>query len=198
MPRPHPVYRSLLRLYPRGFRGRYGDDVVQHFADLVADRGARSAWTRTGLDLIVTVPRYRLESIMTEQHSATTLSVAIALLATGGIVGVLSDLYPAWLALLLLVAALALALAQRSTLARAIRTPDSNRRRIRLRFAAVLAVVFVASYVRLFNPSKDHWAGGEQLLIAIGIIAMVGAIISLIAGLLTPRSPDKRAVTPVV
>jgi hypothetical protein len=56
MPSPHLLYRSLVRLYPRSFRGDYGDDLVAHFAELVADRGARAAWTRTGVDLIVTVP----------------------------------------------------------------------------------------------------------------------------------------------
>ena len=48
----------------KSFGGHYGDDLVQQFADLVADRRARAAWARTGVDLIVTVPRYRLESIM--------------------------------------------------------------------------------------------------------------------------------------
>ena len=87
------------------------------------------------------------------------------------------------------------AVAQRSTLARAIRTPDSNRRRRRLGTAAVLGLVFLASYVSI--QGKDHWAGGEQLLIAIGAPAMIGAIALFIVGLLTPRSPDNRPVTPV-
>lgn len=194
MSSPHLLYRSLLRLYPRGFRGYYGDDLVQHFADLVADRGARAAWTRTGVDLLVTVPRYRLESIMNEQHSATSLNVAITLLAAGGVLGVLTGIYPG---LVLLLAALALAVSQRSTLARAIRTPDSNRRRRRLGTAGLLTVVFLASFVSLFNASKDRWAGGEQMLIAIGVPAMVGAVVFLIAGLLTPKTPNSGLVTPV-
>lgn len=194
MPSPHRVYRSLVRLYPRSFRGHYGDDLVAHFADLVADRGARAAWTRTGVDLIVTVPRYRLESIMNEQHSATSLNIAITLLAAGGVLSVLTGLYPG---LVLLVAALALALSQRSTLALAIRTPDSNRRRRRLGIAVVLGLVFLASSFSLYNPSKDHWAGGEMLLIAIGTPAIVGAIVFLIAGLLTPRTHNNRPVTPL-
>lgn len=191
MPSAHPVYRSLVRLYPREFRLGYGDDLVQHFADLVTDRGARAAWTRTGIDLIVTIPRYRLERIMNEQHSATTLNVVLTLLATGGVVGLLTGFYPG---VVLFAAAAALAVAQRSTLARAIRTPDSNRRRRRLGTAAVLAPVFLASNVVFF---KDRWAGGEQMLIAIGTFAMVGAIVFLIAGLLTPRTPDNHGVAPI-
>lgn len=188
MSSPHLlVYRSLLRLYPRGFRDDYGDDLLQHFADLTIDRGARAAWIRTGVDLIVTVPRYRLESVMTEHRSATSLNVAIALLAAGGVLSVLTGEYPG---LVLLVAALALAFAQRSTLARAIRTPDSNRRRRRLGIAAVLGVVFVASIVSYGQAISDDHIGGASLLIhnAIGVPAMVGAIAFLVAGLLTPRS----------
>ncbi len=196
MPARHRVYRSMVHLYPRDFRDHYGDDLVQHFADLITDRGARAAWARTGVDLIVTVPRYRLESIMTEQHSATTLNVAITLLATGGVLSFLMNVFPG---LVLLVAALVLAVAQRSTLARAIRTPDSNRRRRRLRVAAVLALVCVASLVSYMLDLSDDHISGVSLLVhnAIGVPAMVGAIVFLIGGLLTPRAPDNRPVTPV-
>lgn len=192
MPAPHPIYRSLVHLYPGSFRSQYGDDLVQQFADLVRDRGARAAWARTSVDLMVTVPRYRLETIMNEQHGVTTVNIGITLLAVGGAVGVLTGLYPG---IVPFIVAFGLAVAQRSTLARAIRTPDSHRRRRRLDIAAVLAVVFLASYVSL--SSKDRWAGGEQMLIAIGVPAMVGAVVFLIAGLLTPRSPGGHPAPPI-
>ena len=38
-------------------------------ADLVVDRGAAAAWARSGVDLLVTLPRYRLENIMSDQLS---------------------------------------------------------------------------------------------------------------------------------
>jgi len=193
----HPVYRSLVRLYPKAFRGHYGDDLVAHFADLVNDRGASAAWARTGVDLIVTVPRYRLEHFMTEQHSATTLNVAITLLAAGGVLSVLMGVYPG---VLLLVAALVLAVAERSTIARAIRTPDSNRRRRRLGIAAVLALIFLASIGSYAQDLNDDHISGASLLVhnAIGVPAMVGAIIFLIVGLCTPKGSDNRPVAPVV
>jgi hypothetical protein len=196
MSAPHPLYRSLVRLYPSSFRGHYGDDLVQHFADLVADRGAPAAWARTGVDLIVTVPRYRLESIMNDQRSATSLNVAITLLAAGGVMSVLTGLYPG---LVLLLGALALAVAQRSTLARAIRTPDSNRRRRRLATAAVLTLVFLASIASFSQAISDEDISGTSLVVhnAIGVPAMIGAVVFLIVGLLTPRTPDHRPVTPV-
>lgn len=190
----HPVYRSLVRLYPRSFRGHHGDDLVEHFADLVIDRGTRAAWSRTALDLLVTVPRYRLESIMNERHSATTLNITIGLLVGGGVVSMLTGIYPG---LVLVVVALAIAFAQRSTLARAIRTPDSASRRRRLRIAGALTFVFVVSYVTYSLLIGDHWTARESLLAGVGTLAMVGAIVFFIAGLLTPRGCADRPVTPI-
>jgi hypothetical protein len=192
VPRPYGLYRSVIRLYPKSFRRDYGDDLLQHFADLVIDRGLRAAWARTGVDLIVTVPRYRLESIMNEQHSVTAVNVGIAALAAGGVFGVLTDVFPG---VVLLVAAIGFAFAQRSTLARAIRTPGSNRRRKRLRTAAVLAVVFVASYVAFDRLIGDHWTIRETVLTAIGSLAMVGSVVYFIIGLLTPRALETNGVT---
>lgn len=190
------MYRSLVHLYPRDFRLGYGDDLVQHFDDLVTDRGTRAAWTRTGIDLIVTVPRYRLERIMTEQHGATALNVALTLLAVGGVLSVLVGLYPG---AVLLVAAGVVAVAQHSTLARAIRTPSSNRRRRRLRTAAILALVSLAAMVSYIRAVGDEDVGGTSLVVhnAIGVPAMVGAVVFLIAGLLTPKASDNRPVAQV-
>ena len=81
----HPIYRRLLHLYPPSFRRRYGADLVQHFSDLVADRGVREAWARTSVDLIVTVPRHRMETVMDDQHRATAVNVFIGVLAGAGV-----------------------------------------------------------------------------------------------------------------
>lgn len=182
------LYPSLVRLYPSAFRREYGDDLVQHFADLAADRGARAAWTRTGLDLAITIPRYHLERIMTEQHSATTLNIAIGLLATAGLASAMTGVAPG---MVLFVAAVALAVTQRSTLARALRVPDSRLRHRRLRIGAVLAGVFVTSYVVYSLLIGDTWTVRETVLAIIGTLAMFGAIGFLVAGLLTPRTPDR-------
>jgi putative ABC transport system permease protein len=50
--RSRVVFRWLLRLYPRSFRESYGADFESDFADLVRQRGLRSAWTRVGTDLL--------------------------------------------------------------------------------------------------------------------------------------------------
>jgi hypothetical protein len=183
----HPIYRTLVRLYPKTLRDTYGDDLVQHFDDLVADRGTGAAWGRTALDLVVTVPRYRLETIMNQRHSANTITVAAGLLAAAGIASVLVGLYPG---ALLLVVAFVLAIAQRSAIAHALRAPDTQRRRRRLRTAAVLGVVFVASFIAYLVLIGDTWTTRETVLAIIGNAAMIGAVGFLAAGLLTPKTSE--------
>jgi len=181
------LYRGLVRLYPGRFRHDYGDDLVQHFADLVTDRGARAAWARTSLDLTITVPRYHLEHIMNDQRSAIALNILIALLAVGGISSFFVD---AWLRPVLLVAAAALAVTQRSALSQALRVPDTDRRHRRLKTAAFLGATFVVSYVVFARTVGDTWSVTDTVLTVIGTVALVGAVGYLIAGLATPHTPE--------
>jgi hypothetical protein len=190
MASPHRVYRTLIHLYPPDFRRHYGQDLVQHFDDLVSDRGVGAAWARTGLDLTVTVPRYQMERIMTEQQTNTALYATVALLTLGG-VATLTTASP--IGIVLLVAGLVLGLTQRSALATSFRVPDSSLRRKRLRTAAVLGLVFAASYATFVLTVGDSWTITDTLLALIGTPAMIGAPLFLLAGLLTrrtPRDPD--------
>lgn len=195
MPTTDAAYRALIRLYPRRFRDRYSDDLVQNFTDLVDDRGVRAAWTRTAVDLAVTVPRYRLEAIMTERHSAAALSVAITLLAAAGLLSVPIGSYPG---IVLLPVAAGLAVAQRSTLARAIRTPDSNRRRRRLTIAGVLATscVVATTIFVLDVRGEEHWGGKVVVYNLIFFVTLIGAIAYLTVGLLTPKA-DQHLASPL-
>lgn len=179
----------MLWLYPRKFRREYRADLVQNFGDLLIDRGVRSAWIRTSIDLIVTVPRYRLESIMSEQKSVTTINITLAVLVAGAMLTLAAGIYP--ITPVLLMIALVVAFAQRSTLARAIRTSSGNRRRNRFVAAAVFAVVFAIAWFSFLNAVGDDEISTASLLIhnAIGVPAMIGAILYLIVGLLTPRVP---------
>jgi hypothetical protein len=186
----HPIYHTLVRLYPKAFRDAYGDDLVQHFDGLVADRGIRAAWGRTALDLAVTVPRNRLETIMNERHSAATIGVVVGLLAAAGIATLVVDV-GLYVGGLLLLVALALAIAQRSAIARALRTPDPHRRRRRLQTAAVLWGIFVASFVAYVLLIGDTWSTRETVLAIIGNAAMIGAVGFLAAGLLTPKANER-------
>lgn len=177
----------MIRLYPRDFRRHYAEDLEQHFDDLVADRGVRSAWARTGLDLVITVPRYQMERIMTESHSNTTLNLTLVLLALGGVAVMALD---AMVGAVLLITGLGLAMAQRSSLANALRVPDSALRRKRLRTAAVLGVVFVATYGSFLVTVGDSWTITDTALALVGTPAMVAAPLFLIAGLLTPHTTN--------
>lgn len=186
MASPHRVYRALIHLYPPDFRRHYGQDLVQHLDDLVSDRGARAAWARTGLDLTVTVPRYQLERIMTEQHSNTFLHATVALLTLGGVATLTIDNQ---VGIVLLVAGIALGLMQRSALAASFRVPGPSLRRKRLRTAAVLGGIFVLSYSTFVLTVGDSWTITDTLLALVGTPAMIAAPLFLLAGLLTPRRP---------
>lgn len=185
----HGVYRACINLYPSTFRHHYREDLVQHFDDLVVSRGRRGACLRTGLDLVITVPNYRLESIMSQQRSATTLVVIICLVAAAGIVSLLAGLYPG---LAFLGAAALLGVAQRSAIAKALRTPVAGLRRRRLRISAVLTVVFVVCYGVYAMVIGDTWTQRETILAAVGTLAMIGAPVFLVVGLLTPKADTQR------
>ena len=182
------VYRALLRLYPKDFRDEFGPDLLQLHRDLAADRGLAFARRRAALDLIVTVPRYRLEHVMNEQHSTTTLYVIIFGLAAAGALGFVTGFGPP--ALLVLVAAGIVAVAQRSALAKAIRTPDTDLRHRRLRAAAVCAAVSVISVITYGWDLADDEISSASLIghSLIGTLAMITTAVLLLAGLLTPRS----------
>ena len=58
------LYGGLLRLYPRAFRLEYGEDMTQMLALQLRDERALRVWCRTAVDLALTVPALRLESLM--------------------------------------------------------------------------------------------------------------------------------------
>ena len=58
------VYRAMLRLYPRSFRAEYGEDMVQLMHDQLRDESAPRVWTRTALDLVISIPTRHVEGHM--------------------------------------------------------------------------------------------------------------------------------------
>jgi hypothetical protein len=189
------VYRTFVRLYPRDFRMDFGDDLMQLHDDLEADRGRLAAWRVCAVDLLVSLPRMHLERLMKPRHATTAITWSIVLLAAAGAASILTVVYPGRLLLggLFIVAAAALAGAQWSSLARAIRVRDTALRHRRLRTAAVLAAVFIACYGGFVATVGDAWTGRETVLTVIGTASLVGAVIYLIAGLLTPRDAALQA-----
>ena len=114
------IYRALVRLYPKEFRRHYGDDLVQTFVDLLGRNGASRTWPRVTLDLVITVPRYRLETVMSQRQSTATLYLAIAALTGAGILSMLAGFYAG---AILLVVAFVLGIVERGRLALAQISP---------------------------------------------------------------------------
>jgi hypothetical protein len=180
------VYRGLLYLYPRQFREHYRDDLEQAITDLEAELGRRRALRRVALDLAVTVPRYRIEALMKEEHTATVLTVAITAMACIGIVSIFTGLY---LGAVLLVLAVVLAVTQRSSLARSIDPVNGTRlRHKRLMTAKVLGVLLPVIYLVSLPILGDDW--GTDAVVAFGVwcVVLIGAVVYLIVGLNTPKS----------
>jgi hypothetical protein len=180
------VYRGLLYLYPREFREHYRDDLEQAITDLSAELGRRRALSRVALDLVVTVPRYRIEALMKEEHTATVLTVAITAMACIGIVSIFTGLY---LGAVLLVLAVVLAVTQRSSLARSVDPVNGTRlRHKRLMTAKVLGVLLPVIYLVSLPILGDDW--GTDAVVAFGVwfLVLIGAVVYLIAGLNTPKS----------
>lgn len=183
------IYRALVGLYPASFRTRYGPDLVQNFADLLARNGRARTWRRVVLDLTLTVPRYRLETVMNPRNSTASLYVIIGALAVAGVLSILSGLYPG---ALLFVVAVAVGIAERSKLALATRAPDPNRRRRLLIASALLLVLCVGSTTAFLIElnNNEHW-GGLKLAFynAVFFSTAIAALICLIVGLRTPSRP---------
>lgn len=191
------IYRTLIHLYPKSFTSHYADDLVQHFGDLVTRDGATRAWGRTTIDLLLTVPLYRLETVMNPRHANTGLQLSIAGLTVAGVVSILIGIYPG---AALLAIAVVVAVAQRSRLGRSVRTPDPDRRRRLLRIAAILAFACVAGTIGMFLELSDSesWNGGKLVLYNLFFFATaIGAISYLFAGVRTPRHPIGNHSTPI-
>ena len=180
------VYRSLLLLYPRHFRDRYTDDLVQTFTDLSGELGPRRAWRRVALDLVVTAPRYRLETLMNDQRRSTLLTVATTVMAVAGIMSVFVGLYPG---VVLVPLAVVVAITQRSKLARSIDAVDgTGLRRKRLRTASVLAASLPVIYLVSLPILGNHWGTDAVVAFGLWVGVLIAAVCYAIAGISTPKS----------
>src|SRR5439155_191487 len=77
------LYATFMRLYPRQFRHDFADDMVLAFDELVEHNGRAATWRRVLVDLVVTVPTYRLETVMAPQRPTNALVAFAATLAVG-------------------------------------------------------------------------------------------------------------------
>ena len=184
------AYRAAIRLYPKDFRHQFGDDLVRVFADLVSDLGPRRAWSRTLLDLAVTLPIYRLETIMNPTRSYPALIWIIAVLIAAGVLGAVSlGVLPA---LILLGAAVVIAITQRSNLALSLRPANVSQRRRRLTYATISAAVFAGSIVGYLIALGDDTISSTALIACnlVGVASLVATVAFLAMGLRVPRTAD--------
>jgi hypothetical protein len=189
MPAGTSLYRALTRLYPKAFRVHYGDDLVAHFADLVARDGPVGAWQRTMLDLLVTVPRYRLESIMNTRRTTATLVALVVALTTAAVGAFAAGVAP--LGVIALVVAAVLAIAERSRLARSMRPAGHQQRRRVLGAAGLLATCAAASLVIAVIDLGDRatWPAGRLVAYNIAFFTTaIGALACAAAGLRRPHT----------
>ncbi len=189
------VYRALVQLYPRQFRDHYGDDLVLHFADLVHRDGVIRAWFRTTVDLLVTVPRYRLETIMNPRRSTTGVVLLVAVLSLAGLFGYFAGFTPA---LLLVVVSIGVAVAERGRLASSLRASTPSRRRHLLVSSGLLMLASLASlYVGFADlDGRDHWPAGRVLLYnSLFFALLIAALICGAMGLRAPRSSQEGVQT---
>ena len=184
------TYRALVRLYPRGFRREFADDLVQAFGDLADRDGAFAAWRRTVVDLAVTVPRYRLETVMSTRHS----SAAVSLLAVAGAIAGITLFAAgaaAGVALTVLLVAGLVVLVQRTQLARSLRPASATDRRRTWARSAIAAVVAIAALVVGFADlaGDEHWPAGRVLAYnVVFFAAALTAVISFGMALRRPRT----------
>jgi hypothetical protein len=184
-----PLYRALTYLYPKAFRVHYSDDLATHFADLVARDGPAAAWRRTCVDLLVTVPRYRLESIMTTPRTTATLASLVVALTAAAVGAFAAGFAP--VGVIALATAVALAVGERSRLARSMRSASQEHRRRILRWATVLGACAVASLaVGLIDlGDRDSWPTG-RLIAYNGVFfsTAIGALACIAAALRRPHT----------
>ena len=173
-------------LYPRDFRDRYSDDLVQTLTDLSAELGSRRAWRRVTLDLVVTLPRYRMETLMKQERSFTVLIVATIAMACAGIISLFIGLY---FGVLLVPLAAVVAITQRGRLARSMDAVDASQfRRKRLKIAAVLAVSLPLIYLVSLPILGDEWGTDAKVAFGLWTAVLIAAVSYFVAGITTPKS----------
>ncbi len=52
----HPLYERLLKLYPKSYRDKYGEQMAQTLSDMLADQPSKAAQSLTRLRAIIDLP----------------------------------------------------------------------------------------------------------------------------------------------
>jgi hypothetical protein len=190
------LYATLVRLYPRRFRHEFADDMVLAFGELIEHNGRSATWRRVLVDLVVTVPSYRLETVMAPQRSTNALVALAVTLALGAAATFAIGVWP--VAAMLLLVAVVIVTTERSHLARSLRpeTP-SHRRRLLARSAALGLTAAAVLVIGLFDlGDESHWPADRLLLYnTLFLGAAVAALAHLVVALRHPDDTPKLTST---
>jgi len=140
------------------------------------------------LDLAVTVPRYRLETVMSSRRSTTALTAVIAVLAAGAVATFAAGFGIPAIVLGLLAAGIAAA--ERSQLARSLRPEHSaQRRRFWIASAASALIAIAVLVVGMVDLGGDErWPMGRVLVYNLLFFgAALATLATFVAGLRHPR-----------
>jgi hypothetical protein len=83
------IYGSLLLLYPKSFRARFGREMLQFFRDCRPETRAAAFWIDTLRDLVVSVPREWGREIQREDSAIDYTGLTDALMVTSVVVPML-------------------------------------------------------------------------------------------------------------
>lgn len=171
------AYRRLLLLYPRPMRELYSTEMLLVFSELRREHGVR-VWPRLLLDLAVSVPRTRLESVMS--ISVSTRAVTYTVVGAGTLVSLFTLMLvgPVGLPVPLLVAAVALT--QRSRLARSLdAVPPGGGVRTALVGLVLSGVLLVAAIGSWLYHIRTYESLGDTTVVAhnvLGFSALLGLV----------------------
>ena len=186
------IYRGLLRVYPRRFRDEYQDDMALLFAEQIRDEPATRVWTRSLIDVAITVPAQHLEAHMNRPPNTTVPVVFAALSVTGVVVAVLggSNLGMAGFGLAVAVVAGVLTIASwRRTRAVTAERPASARWwQVLVGGVGMASTTFVV--LNAVGEVPDGWWVPVMITLLIGIMTTATGLILGVSHLSTHHSRD--------
>jgi hypothetical protein len=175
------AYRLTIRLYPRSFRDEFGEDLVQLFADKLADERAPRIVARTVLDLALSVPQRHLESDMRTARTSI-LPVIFFVAALSSLVVGLAVGHPAVLGVCAVMSltfvTLALVALHRARPLSELRSAPS-----RWWVALTTGVILLAGLILVTNATGELPEGGWLLAMITGLTALVLIGTGLVLGI---------------
>jgi hypothetical protein len=187
------AYREMLRIYPRSFRERFGDEMLTLFADLLKDAGrpgerfgVARLWAHAIADLITSATSEQWEEQMNHHPIlARAAVVAIPITVVGGLL--VAGPIVALVALALSVVAALFVYSRRIT-------PSNRGRGDRWWVACLAGVALVAAaFGSLALPISSDYTWSMATLLGIAGLAVLssGALAAVVAMV---RRPGARAV----